>query len=67
MAAVELARYVEGEELLEWSLAYSAEHSFEGFYLPVCGARRADLGICPYALLASHSRTLQRTASSLTA
>jgi hypothetical protein len=31
VAAVELARYVEGEELLEWSLAYSAEHGFEGF------------------------------------
>jgi hypothetical protein len=26
-----------------------------------------DLGISPYAMLASHSRTLQRTASSLSA
>jgi DNA-binding CsgD family transcriptional regulator/tetratricopeptide (TPR) repeat protein len=39
VVADELARYVEGEELLERSLAYSAEHSFDGFYLPVLAAR----------------------------
>ena len=39
VVADELALYLEGEELLERSLAYSAEHGFDGFYLPVLGAR----------------------------
>ena len=39
VVADELARYVEGEELLERSLAYSAEHNFDGFYLPVLASR----------------------------
>jgi DNA-binding CsgD family transcriptional regulator/tetratricopeptide (TPR) repeat protein len=39
VVADELARYAEGEELLERSLNYSAEHNFDGFYLPVQGAR----------------------------
>jgi DNA-binding CsgD family transcriptional regulator/tetratricopeptide (TPR) repeat protein len=39
VVADELARYLEGEELLERSLTYSAEHNFDGFYLPVLAAR----------------------------
>ncbi len=39
VVADELARYAEAEELLERSLAYSAEHNFDGLYLPILGAR----------------------------
>jgi hypothetical protein len=46
VVADEFARCVEGEELLEWFLAYSAEHGFDGFYLPVLGAR-VRLGLEP--------------------
>ena len=39
VVADELARYAEAEELLDRSLAYSAEHNFDGFYRPVLAAR----------------------------
>ena len=39
MVADELARYAEAEELIERSLAFSAEHSLDGLYLPILAAR----------------------------
>ena len=39
VVADELARYAEAEELLDRSLAYSAEHNFDAFYRPVLAAR----------------------------
>jgi DNA-binding CsgD family transcriptional regulator len=39
VVADELARYADGEELIERSLAFSAEHSLDGLYLPILAAR----------------------------
>jgi ATP/maltotriose-dependent transcriptional regulator MalT len=39
VVADELARYAEGEALIERSLAFSAEHSLDSLYLPVLAAR----------------------------
>ena len=39
VVADELARYAEAEELIERSLAFSAEHSLDGLYLPILAAR----------------------------
>ena len=39
VVADELARYVEAEALIERSLAFSAEHSLDGLYLPILAAR----------------------------
>ena len=39
VVADELARYAEAEELVERSLAFSAEHSLDGLYLPILAAR----------------------------
>jgi DNA-binding CsgD family transcriptional regulator/tetratricopeptide (TPR) repeat protein len=39
VVADELARYAEAEELIDRSLAYSAEHNLDGLYLPILGAR----------------------------
>ena len=39
VVADELARYTEAEELIERSLAFSAEHSLDGLYLPILSAR----------------------------
>ena len=39
VVADELARYTEAEALIERSLAFSAEHSLDGLYLPILAAR----------------------------
>jgi DNA-binding CsgD family transcriptional regulator/tetratricopeptide (TPR) repeat protein len=41
VVADELARYAEAEELIDRSLAFSAEHSLDGLYLPILAARAA--------------------------
>jgi ATP/maltotriose-dependent transcriptional regulator MalT len=70
VAADELARYAEAEELIDRSLAYSSAHHLDGLHAPILGARarlRLERGDWAGALADAESVLAQEGATGLNA